>query len=115
MPLLFSRSRLKLLVFTKVRNELKRPKTTYNYLKRAKTIYKAYTIKTTCSYNQGRTQNKWFLSQKSKQKRNKNKIGIFTVMSQCNIFAYTAFFCFPNHTVKLRAPEQPQVQGKKVF
>ena len=54
-------------------------------------------IKTTCSYNRDRTQNKWFLSQQSKQKRNKIKIGIFTAM-----------FRFPNHTLKLKAPEQLQ-------
>ena len=37
-----------------------------------------------------------FLSQQSKQKRKKIKIEIFTVM-----------FRFPNHTLKLKAPEQP--------
>ena len=45
-------------VLTKVRNDLKRPETTYNDLKRPKTIYnelkastRAYIIKTTCNYN----------------------------------------------------------------
>ena len=50
-------------VLTKVRNELKRSK-----------------IKTTCSYKRESTQNKWFLSQQSKQKQNKIKIGFFTAM-----------------------------------
>ena len=34
------------------------------------------------------------------QKRNKIKIGIFTAM-----------FCFPNHTLKLKAPDQSQSAG----
>ena len=38
-----------------------------------------------------------FLSQQSKQKRNNIKIGISTVM-----------FRFPNHTLKLKAPDKPQ-------
>ena len=53
---------------------------------------------------QQRTQNKWFLSQQSKQKRKKIKIGIFTAM-----------FRFPNHSLKLKAPNQLQSAGKKVF
>ena len=59
-------------------------------------------IKTTCSYNRDRTQNKCFLSQQSKQKRNKIKIGIFNAM-----------FRFPNHTLKLKAPDQPQSAGEE--
>ena len=47
-------------------------------------------------------QNKWFLSQQGKQKWNKIKIGIFTVM-----------FCFPNHTLKMKAPDQPQSEGEE--
>ena len=47
-------------------------------------------------------QNKWFLSEQSKQKRNKIKIGIFTAM-----------FCFPDHTLKLKAPDQPQSTGEE--
>ena len=31
------------------------------------------------------------------------------------IFAYMSFFRFPNHALKLKAPDQVQVQGKKVF
>ena len=50
----------------------------------------------------GRTQNKWFLSQQSKQKRNKIKIRIFT-----------AVFRFPNHTLKLKPPDQPQSAGEE--
>ena len=42
------------------------------------------------------TQNKWFLSQQSKRKRNKIKIRIFTAM-----------FYFQNQTLKLKAPDQP--------
>ena len=48
--------------------------------------------------------NKWFLSQQSRQKRNKIKLRIFTVM-----------FRFPNHTLKLKAPDQPQSEGEEVF
>ena len=59
-------------------------------------------MKTTCSYNRDRTPNKWFLSQQSKQKRNKIKIGIFTAM-----------FRFPNHTLKLKAPDQQQSTGEE--
>ena len=59
-------------------------------------------IKTTCSYNRDRTQNKWFLSQQSKQKWNKIKIGIFTAM-----------FRFLNHNLKLKAPDQPQSEGEE--
>ena len=58
---------------------------------------KAYIIKTTCRYNRDRTQNKWFLSQQSRQKRHKIKIGIFTTILH-----------FPDHTLKLKAPDQPQ-------
>ena len=32
-----------------------------------------------------------------------------------NIFAYTAFFHFPNQIQKLKALDQPQVQAKKIF
>ena len=42
-------------------------------------------------------QNKWLLSQQSRQKRSKTKIRIFTTM-----------FGFPNHTLKLKAADQPQ-------
>ena len=42
------------------------------------------------------------LSQQSKQKRNKIKVGIFTAM-----------FRFPNHTLKLKAPDQPQSAGEE--
>ena len=42
------------------------------------------------------------LSQQSKQKRNKIKVGIFTAM-----------FRFPNHTLKLKAPDQPQSTGEE--
>ena len=59
-------------------------------------------IKTTFSYNRYRTQNKWLLSQQSKQKRNKRKIGIFTAMF------VMPFLRFPNHTPKLKAPYQTQ-------
>ena len=53
--------------------------------------------------HQRQTQNIWFLkSQQSKQKRNKTKIGIFTAM-----------FRFPNHTLKLKAPDQPQSAGEE--
>ena len=47
-------------------------------------------------------QNKWFLRQQSKQKQSKIKIGIFTAM-----------FRFPNHTLKLRAPDQLQSTGEE--
>ena len=56
-------------------------------------------IKAACNYNGDRTQNEWFLS---KQKQNKIKIGIFTAM-----------FRFPNHTHKLKAPDQPQNAGEE--
>ena len=59
-------------------------------------------IKTSCSYNRDRTQNEWILRQQSKQKRNKIKIRIFTAM-----------FRFPNHTLKLKAPDQPQSVGEE--
>ena len=42
------------------------------------------------------------LSQQSKQKQNKIKIGIFTAMSR-----------FANHTLKLKAPDQPQSEGEE--
>ena len=42
-------------------------------------------------------QSKSFLTQQREQKWNKIKIGIFTAMIQ-----------FPNHTLKLKAPDQPQ-------
>ena len=32
---------------------------------------------------------------------------------QCNIFVYTAFFRFPNHTLKLKAPDQRQSAGEE--
>ena len=47
-------------------------------------------------------QNKWFLSQKNKQKRNKIKIGVFAAM-----------FRSPTHTLKLKAPDQPQSEGEE--
>ena len=59
-------------------------------------------IKTSCSYNRDRTQNEWILRQQSKQKRSKIKIRIFTAM-----------FRFPNHTLKLKAPDQPQSAGEE--
>ena len=59
-------------------------------------------IKTTCSCSRDSTQNKWFISQKSKQKKNKIEIGIFTAM-----------FRFPNHKQKLKAPNQPQSAGEE--
>ena len=59
-------------------------------------------IKTSCSYNRDRTQNEWILRQQSKQKRSKIKIRIFTAM-----------FRFPNHTLKLKAPDQPQSVGEE--
>ena len=62
---------------------------------------------------QNKTQNKLLLSQQSKQKRNKIKLGIFTAMFLMNIFAYTAFFRFPNHTLKLKAPDQPESAGEE--
>ena len=55
-----------------------------------------------CSYNRDRMQNKWFLSHQGKQKWNKIKIGIFTFM-----------FHFPNHTLKLKAPDQQQSEGEE--
>ena len=58
-------------------------------------------IKTSCSYNRDRTQNKWFLSQQSKQKRNK-------ICHVFNAIFLLTFFRFPNHTLKLKAPDQPQ-------
>ena len=70
-------------------------------------------IKTTCSYNRDRTQNKWFSSQESKQKRNKIKIGIFTARFLMQYFGYTTFFRFSNHTLKLKAADQPQSAGKE--
>ena len=42
------------------------------------------------------------LSQQSKKKRNKIKIGNFIVM-----------FRFLNHTLKLKAPDQPQRKGEE--
>ena len=42
------------------------------------------------------------LSQQSKQKQNKIKIGIFTAMSR-----------FANHTLKLKAPDQTQSEGEE--
>ena len=42
-------------------------------------------------------QSKSFLTQQREQKWNKIKIGIFTAMIR-----------FPNHTLKLKAPDQPQ-------
>ena len=59
----------------------------------------AYIIKTTCRYNRDRTQNK---CQQSRQNRNKIKIGIFTTMLH-----------FPDHTLKLKAPDQPQSAGEE--
>ena len=61
-----------------------------------------FIIKTTCSYKRDRTQNKWFLSQQSKEKRNKIKIVISTVM-----------FLFPNHTLKLNTPDEAQSEGEE--
>ena len=49
-----------------------------------------------------RMQNKQFLSQQSKQKRYKIKIGIFAIM-----------FRFPNDNLKLKAPDQPQSVGEE--
>ena len=51
---------------------------------------------------QRRMQNKWFLSQQSKQKQNKMKIEIFPIM-----------FRFPNHTLKLKAPDQLQSEREE--
>ena len=59
----------------------------------------AYMIKISCSYNRDRVQNKCFLSQQSKQKQSKIKIG--------------AMFRFPNHTLRLQAPDQPQSAGEE--
>ena len=42
------------------------------------------------------------LSQQSKQKRHKIKIRIFTTM-----------FFFPNHTLKMKAPDHPQSAGEE--
>ena len=44
-----------------------------------------------------KTQNQWFLCKQSKQKWNKIKIRIFTAMLR-----------FPNHKLKLNAPDQSQ-------
>ena len=49
-------------------------------------------IKSTCSYNS--MQNKRFLSQQSKQKRNKIKIGIFTVMFLMQYFCLHGILSF---------------------
>ena len=49
------------------------------------------------------------LIQQSKKKRNKIKITIFIAMFLTQYFAYTAFFCFPSHTLKLKATDQPQI------
>ena len=46
--------------------------------------------------------NKWFLSQQSKQKRNKIKIVILTAMFQ-----------FLNHSLKLEASDQLQSEGEE--
>ena len=49
----------------------------------------------------GKTQNQWFLGKQSKQKWSKIKSRIFTAM-----------FRFPNHKLKLNAPEQSQSAGE---
>ena len=51
-------------------------------------------MKTTCSYIRDRTQNKWFLSQQSKQKRNKTKIWIFTAMFLMQLFCLHGILLF---------------------
>ena len=58
---------------------------------------RAYIIKTTCSYKKDRLQIKSLLSQQSKQKRNKIKIGIFTAICR-----------FSNHTLTSKPPDQLQ-------
>ena len=57
---------------------------------------RAYINKATRSYNRQDAE-EMVLGQQSKQKRNKIKIEIFT-----------AVFRFPNHTMKLKASDQPQ-------
>ena len=58
-------------------------------------------------------QNKWFLSQQRKQKQNKIKIGIFFAMFLIQYFCLHGIFDFLNHTLKLKAPGQPQSAGEE--
>ena len=55
-----------------------------------------------------------FLSQQSKQKWSKIKIGIFTAMFLLQYFCLLDI-CVPNHNLKLKAPDQPQSAGRTVF
>ena len=55
-----------------------------------------------------------FLSQQSKQKWSKIKIGIFAAMFLLQYFCLLDI-CVPNHTLKLKAPDQPQSAGRTVF
>ena len=55
---------------------------------------RAYIIKTTCSYNRDKRQSEWFLSLQSKQKQNKIKIGIFTVMFLMQYFSLKGILPF---------------------
>ena len=52
-----------------------------------------------------------FLSQQVNKSGTKSKSGFSPPCFYCNIFACTAFFRFPNHTLKLKAPDQPQSAG----
>ena len=65
-----------------------------------------YIIRKTSSYNRyDKTQNKWFLSQQSKQKRSKINIGIFTAM-----------FRFPNRTPEIESTwPTVKYRGRKFF
>ena len=60
-------------------------------------------IKTTCSYNRDRTQNKWFLSQQSKQKRNKIKIEVFTALVLMQYFCLHGILSFSKWYPEIRS------------
>ena len=91
-------------VLTKVRNELKRPKTILNELKLST---RAYIIKTTSSYNRDRTQSKWFLSQQSRNFHCHVFSAIFFLMWHSSVFQIITWNW--KHLINRK------VQGKKVF
>ena len=61
-------------------------------------------IKTTCSYNRDRMQNKCFSSQQSKPKQNKLKITIFTAM------LLMQYFCL--HNILSFSKSYPELESK---
>ena len=73
-------------------------------------------IKLTCSYNRDRTQNKWFLSQQSKQKRSNIKIGIFTTMFLLQYFCLHIIFPFSKSYSEIESTwPTGKCRGRKSF